>query len=86
MKIKVDEDEYKRLLERVDYLEDKLNHDRECMFENWRWTRESLYKMVEDYFKTKCMSVMVKRDKDMIVGEIRRNVMDNLFKEIENEN
>ena len=81
MKIKVDKEEYERLLEKVDYLEERLNRDRESMFENWRWTREYLYKMMEDYFKSQCISVMVKRDKDMIIGEVRKNAMDNLFKE-----
>ncbi len=83
MKIKVDKEEYERLLEKVDYLEERLNHDRESMFENWRWARESLYKMMEDYFKSQCVSVMVKRDKEMIIGEVRKNAMDNLFKEDE---
>lgn len=81
MKIKVDKEEYERLLEKVDYLEERLDHDRESMFDNWRWTREYLYKMMEDYFKSQCISVMVKRDKDMIIGEVRKNAMDNLFKE-----
>ena len=81
MKIKVDKEEYERLLEKVDYLEERLNRDWESMFENWKWTRETLYKMMEDYFKSQCISVMVKRDKDMIIGEVRKNAMDNLFKE-----
>lgn len=61
MKIKVDKEEYEFLLKRVDDLEKKINELREHMFENWRWTRESLYKMMEDYFKSQCISVMVKR-------------------------
>lgn len=81
MKIKVDKEEYERLLEKVNYLEERLDHDRESMFENWRWTRMSLYEMMEDYFKSQCISVMVKRDKDQIIGEVRKNAMDNLFKE-----
>ena len=81
MKIKVDKEEYERLLEKVNYLEERLDRDRESMFENWRWTREYLYKMMEDYFKSQCISVMVKRDKDMVIGEVRKNAMDNLFKE-----
>ena len=40
----------------------------------------SLYEMMEDYFKSQCISVMVKRDKDMVIGEVRKNAMDNLFK------
>lgn len=83
MKIKVDKEEYERLLEKVDYLEDRLNHDRESMFENWRWTREELYEMMEHYFKSQCVSVMVKRDKKMIIGEVRKKAMDNIFKEKE---
>lgn len=85
MKIKVDKEEYERLLEKVNDLEDRLNREHESMFENWRWTREYLYKMMEDYFKTQCISVMVKRDKDTIIGEVRKNAMDNLFKEVNNE-
>lgn len=83
MKIKVDKEEYEFLLKRVDDLEKKINELREHMFENWRWTRKSLYKMMEDYFRSQCISVMVKRDKDQIIGEIRKNAMDNLFKEQE---
>lgn len=64
MKIKVDKEEYERLLEKVDYLEERLNRDRESMFENWRWTRETLEEMMELYFKHKCMTVMLKRDKE----------------------
>ena len=81
MKIKVDKKEYERLLERVDYLEERLVRDRDSIYNNWKWTREYLYKMMEDYFKSQCISVMVKRDKDMVIGEVRKNAMDNLFKE-----
>lgn len=83
MKNKVDKEEYERLLERVDHLEEEIWHTRESMFENWKWTREYLYKMMEDYFRSQCISVMVKRDKDKIIGEVRKNAMDNLFKERE---
>lgn len=83
MKIKVDKEEYERLLERVDYLEERLVRDRDSIYNNWKWTREYLYKMMEDYFKSQCISVMVKRDKDMVIGEVRKNAMDNLFKERE---
>ena len=81
MKIKVDREEYERLLERVAKLEEEVLDEKFSVFENWKWTRETLYKMMEDYFKTQCISVMVKRDKDMIVGEVRENTMNNLFKE-----
>ena len=85
MTIKVDKEEYERLLERVDYLEERLVRDRDSIYNNWKWTREALYKMMEDYFKSECISVMVKRDKDIIIGEVRKNAMDNLFKEAKND-
>lgn len=85
MKIKVDKEEYERLLERVAKLEEEIRDEKFSVFENWKWTRETLYKMMEDYFKSQCMSVMVKRDKDIIIGEVRKNAMDNLFKEVDNE-
>lgn len=81
MKIRVDKEEYEMLLERVAKLEEEVRDEKFSMFENWKWTRETLYKMMEDYFKSQCISVMVKRDKDTIVGEVRKNAMDNLFKE-----
>jgi hypothetical protein len=81
MKIKVDKEEYERLLERVYCLEEEFRHSHDYMYKNWKWTRESLYEMMEDYFKTQCMTVMVKRDKNIIVGEVRENAMNNLFKE-----
>lgn len=86
MKIKVDKEEYERLLKKVDNLEEEIRNTRESMFDNWRWTRMSLYEMMEDYFKSECISVMVKRDKDQIIGEVRKNAMDNLFKEGEDAN
>lgn len=83
MKIKVDKKEYEMLLERVAKLEEEVRDEKFSMFENWKWTRETLEEMMELYFKRKCMTVMLKRDKDMIVGEVRKNAMDNLFKEEE---
>ena len=38
---------------------------------------------MEDFFEHKCMTVMVKRDKNMIEAEVRKNIIDNLFKEEE---
>lgn len=83
MKIKVDKQEYELLLERVAKLEEETRDEKFSMFENWKWTRETLYKMMEDYFKSQCVSVLVKRDKNQIIGEVRKNAMDNIFKEDE---
>ena len=81
MKIKVDKEEYEHLLEKVDYLEEEVRHNREYLYENWRWTKESLFEMMENYFKTQCITTIVKRDENMIVGEVRKNAINNLFKE-----
>lgn len=83
MKIKVDKKEYELLLERVNKLEKKVQEEHFSIFENWKWTRETLYKMMEDYFKTQCITTIVKRDKDKIIGEVRKHAIDNIFKEEE---
>ena len=81
MKIKVDKEEYELLLKRVEQLEEQLWQQTWDLFENWKWTKESVLKMMEDYFSSQCVNVIVKRDKNMIVGEVRKQAMDNLFKE-----
>ena len=77
MKIKVDKEEYERLLKRVEELEKY----REEEWKHFRVLENNLQRYMEDYFEHKCMAVMVKRDKNMIMAEVRKNVMDNLFKE-----
>ena len=72
MKIKVDKEEYEHLLERVEDLE-KDGFDLE--------RRLRLY--VDNYFKRKCEVVMIKRDKNMIIGELRKQAIDNIFKDYE---
>lgn len=42
-----------------------------------------LQQRMEDFFKYSCMTVMLKRDKAEIVAEVRKQAMDNLFKEEE---
>ena len=77
MKIKVDKEEYKSLLKRVEELEEH----RKTEEERYRHFTYYLQSYLEDFFKHKCMTVMVKRDRNMIAAEIRKNIMDNLFKE-----
>lgn len=77
MKIKVDKEEYERLLKRVEELEEY----KEAEWERYRDLTDNMQRHLEDFFKGKCMTVMVKRDKGMIVAEVRKQVMDNLFKE-----
>ena len=79
MKVRVDKEEYERLLKRVEELE---------KYRAEEWVRfgelvNNLQRRMEDFFERKCMTVMVKRDKDMILAEVRKNVMDNMFKENE---
>ena len=79
MKIKVDKEEYEHLLKRVEELEKY----REEEWERFGRLSNDMQRHMEDFFKHKCVSVMAKRDRDMIVAEVRKNVMDNLFKEQE---
>lgn len=79
MKIKVDKEEYEHLLKRVEELEEY----RDAEWERYRHITNTLQRYMEDYFEHKCMTVMVKRDRNMVMAELRKNVMDNLFKEKE---
>ena len=82
MKIKVDKEEYENLLNRVKELEEY----RKTEEERYRHVTYYLQSYLEDFFKHKCMTVMVKRDRNIIEAEVRKNIMDNLFKEEEWEN
>lgn len=82
MKIKVDKKEYENLLKRVKELEEY----RETEDGRYMHVTNIFQNYMEDFFNNKCMTVMVKRDRNMIVAEVRKNIMDNLFKEEECEN
>lgn len=79
MKIKVDKDEYEQLLARVEHLEqDDAN--------SWKRFRDLEYRLrqyVDSYFERKCQMVMIKRDKDQIIAELRKQAIDNIFKDYE---
>lgn len=77
MRIKVDKEEYERLLKRVEWLEEY----RKTEEERYRHATYYLQSYLEDFFEHKCMTVMVKRDRDMIAAEVRKNMMENLFKD-----
>lgn len=81
MKIKVDKEEYEYLVERVKRLEEAVDGRTGQIFDNWTWTREMLYKMMEDYFKHSAEVILVHRDKEKIIGELKGVAMDNIFKE-----
>ena len=82
MNIKVDKEEYENLLKRVKELEEYRNT------EDGRYMHVTniFQNYMEDFFNHKCMTVMVKRDRNMIAAEVRKNIMDNLFKDEECEN
>ena len=67
----------KNLLNRVKELEEYRDGNYNC----YARIMNNLEKYMEDFFEHKCMTVMVKRDRDMISAEVRKNIMDNLFKE-----
>lgn len=77
MKVKVDKDEYEQLLKRVKELEE----DRYSDWKRYKVLSDNMQKYLEDFFTQKCVTVMLKRDKDLIVAEVRKQVTDNLFKE-----
>lgn len=77
MKIKVDKNEYEHLLERVAYLERDKYHT--TSFEREITIR--LYDAMDDYFKQKAQVILIKRDKEEIIGEIRKRALDNIFRE-----
>lgn len=77
MKIKVDRKEYEELLERVEELEEQVKTSREYADHLLKTMREQLGK----FFEQKCQVVMVKRDKEMLVAELRAQAMNNIFKE-----
>ena len=72
---------YKSLLFRIETLEELVNDRHGAIFDNWRWTRETLYEMMSDYFKHSAEVILVHRDKDKIIGELKGKAMDNIFKE-----
>ena len=77
MKIKVDKEEYENLLKRVKELEEYRDGNCNCYVR----IMNNLKKYMEDFFEHKCMTAIVKRDRNIIEAEIRKNIMDNLFKE-----
>lgn len=75
--MRISKKEYESLLAKVAKLElaqDKATKDFILL------TKE-LQERIDNYIKYKCSAIIIKRDRDMIVGEIRDNIMKNLFKE-----
>lgn len=73
--------EYNNLLNRITAVEKIINGEREDIFNNWKWTRETLYEMMSDFFNHSAEVILVQRDRDKIIGELRGMAMDNIFKE-----
>lgn len=83
MKVKVDEKEYLDLIKRVDRLERAVEDRTGFIFHSWELTDERLHRMMEQYFDNRTRTILLRRDKDKIIGELRKVAMDNIFKEIE---
>ena len=81
MKIKVDKKEYEELLERVKKLEQENSDISIELIDTARRLRQQFRDSIESYFVNKCQVVMMKRDKDEIVAELRSRAMSNIFKE-----
>ncbi len=85
MKIKVNKKEYEQLLARVEQLEqDNVNSWKKFSDAELR-LRQEFRDSVESYFTDRCRVVMMKRDKDKIIAELRSQAMDNIFKKQEEE-
>lgn len=78
--MKISKKEYENLLLRVANLE--LAQDEAA--KDFALIIKELQERIDNYFKYKCNAIIIKRDRDMIVGEIRDNIMKNLFKEEQN--
>lgn len=75
--MKLSKKEYESLLFRITRLElaqDEYTKDFALMTKRLR-------EEMDNYFKHKCEAIIIKRDKNMVVGEVRDNIMNNLFKE-----
>lgn len=81
MRVKVDEKEYLNLIKRVDRLEQEIEDRTGFIFQSWELTDERLYNMMEHYFDNRTKVILLQRDKDKIMGELREIAMDNIFKE-----
>ncbi len=79
---------YQNLVTRIKTLEsmvgdlDGMVADRHGrIFDNWTWSRETLYEMMLDFFKHNAEVILVHRDKEKIIGELKGIAVDNIFKE-----
>lgn len=83
MKIKVDKKEYEQLLVRAEQLSARVEHLERYnanSLERFRWLEKEFRDYIENYFTDRCRVVMMKRDKDEIIAELRSQAIDNIFK------
>lgn len=81
MKIRVDKDEWEELKKRVESLESSHHYDSQYYMS----LSDQLQGLMEDFFRDKVQTYMVKRDKDMIIAELKSKAIDNMFKGEEEE-
>lgn len=75
--MKISKKDYERLLFRIT----KLELAQDNALKDFALMTKELQERIDNYFKYKCEAIIIKRDKDMIVGELRDTIMNNLFKE-----
>lgn len=81
MKVKVDEKEYLDLIKKVDRLERAVEDREGFIFRSWELTEERLYRMMEQYFDNRTRDILFRRDRDKIIGELKKVAIDNIFGE-----
>ena len=70
-----------RQYEEHEYLTDEEEEGRDFDSRYLSQAYKCLEERMEDFFNYKCKVIMLKRDKAEIVAEVRKQAMDNLFKE-----
>lgn len=79
MKIKVDKDEYEQLKKGFSILKRNYTY----LVDRVEYINKNLDDRIATFLQNKTHTYMVERDKDMIVAEVRENIMKNIFKERE---
>lgn len=79
MKIKVDKDEYEALKEQVE----ELKKDVDFIHTHFGTVLDDIRDNINNYFDGKARVVLIKRDKEKIIGEIRAKMVDNILNNVE---
>ena len=72
---------YNGLITRIDRIEEVVSDKRGEIFSAWRMEEEMLREIMDNYLEHHTKVVLVKRDKEKIIGELKKIVTNNIFKE-----